>query len=149
MSCAQVISLQTQNFPPCFLLSKKVARVDEMISPTFPSSPSQFLLCPAHQTKARSHRAISEDSSPEIPSHFGEMVLMGRKKDSQQSLGDPGYCLSSKGHQHLLHNPVSLYLTCPLCSTGSFLKGHKTKEQKKCKSFVKMCSGLSILLECC
>lgn len=51
-----------------------------MISPTFPSSPPQFLLCPAPQTKARSQRAISEDSSPEIPSHSGEMVLMGKKR---------------------------------------------------------------------
>lgn len=53
-----------------------------MISPTFLSVPPQLLLWPAHQTKAKCHRAISEDSSQEIPSHSVERVLMGSMRHS-------------------------------------------------------------------
>lgn len=114
------------------LLSAEHFPKEQMISPTFPSSPPHFLLCPAHQTKARSQRAISEDSSPEIPNHSGEMVLMGKKRYSRvkkQEFGNhlrrgPG--LSSKGpYLGLQHNLGGLYLRCPFCKTGSLMKGQQ------------------------
>lgn len=107
-SCEPATTLQAQNLPHCFLPSS--SQKTKMISPTFPSSPPHFVLCPAHQTKARSHRAISEGSSPGIPSRSGEMVLMGRKRQphlrkESQGTQDPA---SPSKDSSTLHNLVSL-----------------------------------------
>lgn len=77
--CDHVISLQVTEHSS--VLSAEHFPKEQKISPTFLSSPPQFPRSSDHETKARSHRAISEDSSPEIPSHSVEMVLMGKKGD--------------------------------------------------------------------